>query len=156
MAANISHYSAFVFIFPSMLTNAKISMKISTKSISLIKNFMDQTWSTLKSTFEVTFHESHPNYSKTEVLTTLKIRKKVTNLEQLLLVFLMHGKQLEITAFYMIFLEGFLSSRSSHVLTSCQMHSDRTLVHPYGMCALTAQQRYENAPFDNKHFSIHC
>lgn len=51
----------------------------------------------------------------------------------------------------MIFLEGFLSSRSSHVLTSCQMHSDRTLVHPYGMCALTSQQRYENAPFDNKH-----
>lgn len=63
------------------------------------------------------------------------------------------------------FLRGFFPSMSSHVLTLCQMHSDRTLVHPYWMRVLwqsyillsshsyhwNENKRYENAPFDNKH-----
>lgn len=71
----------------------------------------------------------------------------------------MHGKRLEITAFYVLLLEGFFPSMSSHVLTLCQMPSERTLVYPYWMCVLghsyillsSPSKGRKKAAFDNKY-----
>lgn len=95
------------------------------------------------------------------------IRKRVTNLVQLLLVSIMPNawKTTRITAFCTLFLEGFFASMSSHLSPLCPMHSDRTPVHPYGMRVLGHSYILLSSPCKSMkmlhltasmHFSTHC